>query len=287
MNNEFDENKNVSPYLNMTFKEMQESIDAMENILNKEYIELATPLYQFYDFEKNGILPEGMSEENLISESMKVREAWSKIFDLWNDSEFCGMEDGFMEVFNYPVKGGWKSKIIKFPKKEYLKEDKIKELSLEEATNLICPPAYVPNEIEILFRRYVYTFEESLWDSGMSAFVFFEISMKKRGVPGFEDTYAEIFGDEIGRESKNFKARLGMVGKKEEILNSFVPKDWFKKGYVEGLSDSHCGDCTAVACACMRCHSEDMFSVPETALWGKSAGYYLLNHRMNLNKKVL
>ncbi|MEG1301925.1 MAG: hypothetical protein RSC93_14640, partial [Erysipelotrichaceae bacterium] len=94
MNNEFDENKNVSPYLNMTFKEMQESIDAMENILNKEYIELATPLYQFYDFEKNGILPEGMSEENLISESMKVREAWSKIFDLWNDSEFCGMEDG-------------------------------------------------------------------------------------------------------------------------------------------------------------------------------------------------
>jgi hypothetical protein len=69
-------------------------------------------------------------------------------------------------------------------------------------------------------------------------------------------------------------------------------EDWdiidpsFQKYVVEALSDMHGGDCTAVACSCMRCHAEGVFKVPYTANWDKGTGYKMEQEFLNLKKKL-
>ncbi len=63
----------------------------------------------------------------------------------------------------------------------------------------------------------------------------------------------------------------------KDIWDAFIDHDWFKKVYIDGLSDIHSGDCTAIACSCMRCHSEEMFGIPGTANWSKHEGWRLWN----------
>lgn len=44
------------------------------------------------------------------------------------------------------------------------------------------------------------------------------------------------------------------------------------KDYVEELSGSHNGDCTCVACSCLKCHAERLVGVDTTAGLGKHEG---------------
>ncbi len=50
--------------------------------------------------------------------------------------------------------------------------------------------------------------------------------------------------------------------------------------FTAGLKEPHTGDCTAVACPCLRCHAELLYRLPSTVTWGKHEGYRLWT-RMN------
>ena len=50
--------------------------------------------------------------------------------------------------------------------------------------------------------------------------------------------------------------------------------------FTTGLAEAHTGDCTAVACPCLRCHAERLYRLPSTVSWNKHEGYRLW-HRMN------
>ena len=66
-----------------------------------------------------------------------------------------------------------------------------------------------------------------------------------------------------------------------------IPYEDYKKSMEEDLASAHCGDCTAVAASCMRCHAEGHYGIPFTAVWmregGKSAGWRLLHEWRKLN----
>lgn len=47
----------------------------------------------------------------------------------------------------------------------------------------------------------------------------------------------------------------------------------FKAGMEKDLADHHGGDCTAIACSCIRCWAEDLYDIPSTVTWnGKHEG---------------
>ena len=72
----------------------------------------------------------------------------------------------------------------------------------------------------------------------------------------------------------------------KEVWEAFMSYENFKETWGRKyLAEHHCGDCTAVACSCMRCHAEARYK-QDTVTWnGKSEGWKLLNQYNDEIKK--
>ncbi len=125
------------------------------------------------------------------------------------------------------------------------------------------PPAYVPSEIEHVAAYRLECLQYICWDSLLG------INMARSGdwnsvfsdpKKHAEDRLAELLADLFTNDPAK---------KKLECWERLVDFDKFKAGMIEDLASEHCGDCTAVACACARCHAEDKYGLPNTVTWGK------------------
>lgn len=56
--------------------------------------------------------------------------------------------------------------------------------------------------------------------------------------------------------------------------------------FTQGLQEPHTGDCTAVACPCVRCHAERLYGLPSTVTWSKHTGAQLLGRLNSLARKA-
>lgn len=67
----------------------------------------------------------------------------------------------------------------------------------------------------------------------------------------------------------------------DEYWDVFAPNFNYIK---DGLKEQHAGDCTAIACTCIRCLAESMYKIDYTANWSKHEGHRLLNEYNKLKK---
>lgn len=273
----------INPYWEMSAGELQKMVDALENILNNQFIQMLMPVYHFYEFKTLGIMPEGMNEDLIIKECMTQRKIWDTIYDDWNQKDLS-LSDSFLNYFYSHLNTQFKK--VETPPIKYLTQEDVMAMSLEETNQFLAPKYYVPSEIEIVYRQFVYSFEEPLWDIIMSFFTFFEKTMDEAGFVEFSKCYSSIFAENIIYKHKDFLEILENVNKPRRILECLTDTNWFHRVYVDGLSDSHAGDCTAFACSCMRCHAEEMFKVPDTAIWNKAVGSALIHRNMNLRNSL-
>lgn len=136
----------------------------------------------------------------------------------------------------------------------------------------LSPPAHQPTEAEIKLAKARYAMEYPIWEMMDKLTMYYEMTKGKE--PSFPYTNEGIEKD--AKEAME-EWNKGMDKWEGDMWDAFIDHDWFKKAYIDGLSDMHCGDCTAIACSCMRCHSEQMFGIPNTANWGKNEGWRLWN----------
>ncbi len=153
----------------------------------------------------------------------------------------------------------------------------------------IHPPGHMPTEVEHRAAYYLWVLKDIVYDSLLA------IHMARTGQFGpvgsaskeGEDAYAERRLQELlkslfdsDKESKN---------PEWESWEHRWPYEKFKADWGSALVDSHCGDCTAVAAPCLRCHAEDLYGVPGTATWmregGKKEGWRLLHEYRALKAK--
>lgn len=96
-------------------------------------------------------------------------------------------------------------------------------------------------------------------------------------------THAEMLDNElkyIAKKSDEWKGQM-------EFYESWYPFEDFMKVWAVELVEPHCGDCTAVASPCSRCHAEEFYSIPNTATWnGKNEGWKLYNQYYDLKDKL-
>lgn len=134
----------------------------------------------------------------------------------------------------------------------------------------LSPPAYQPSSEEIALAKARYVFENNIWE------IFYYLGLYIDFLEGkslsFPDTEENV--KKRAKASINFwEKSLEKWDDNNNIWDCFLSDEWFKAAYVDGLSDTHGGDCTAYAGSCMRCHAEQMFKIPYTANWDKHKGY--------------
>jgi len=138
---------------------------------------------------------------------------------------------------------------------------------------ILNPPAYQPTEHEIKLAKARYAMENNIWEMMHSLIQYHELNNGKE--PSFPYTK-----EGIENEAKNAIEKWNKIMNKwdneDDVIEAFVNDEWFQKCYVSGLSEIHSGDCTAFPSSCQRCHSEELFRIPNSATWkGKHEGYRL------------
>lgn len=147
----------------------------------------------------------------------------------------------------------------KYVKKEY-------KYVNEEKLN---PPAYIPSKEEINLAMARYAIENNIWEIIHNLEIYIDsLEGKTLSFP-----YTKEKVEKYGKKAlEQWNDAMEKWEGSENLWDAFVDPKWFNDAYVAGLSDMHAGDCTAIACSCMRCHAEGMFKIPHTANWGKHEG---------------
>lgn len=140
--------------------------------------------------------------------------------------------------------------------------------------DILRPPAYIPTENEILLAKARYAMEEHVYS------IFFDMQNYISFLEGKE--LPKHYDEKMIKKNYDYSvAKWDKAMSKwddcNELFEAFVDDDWFKKCYIESLSDIHMGDCTAFPSSCMRCHAEEIFRIPNTVNWGKHEGYKLFS----------
>ncbi len=139
--------------------------------------------------------------------------------------------------------------------------------------DILNPPAYQATENEIKLAKARYAMENNIWEMIHSLIQYHELKNGKE--PSFPYTEKIIEDNAKGAIEKWNKAMNKWDGE-DDIIEAFVNNEWFQMCYVSGLSEIHSGDCTAFPSSCQRCHSEELFRIPNTATWkGKHEGHRL------------
>lgn len=257
---------NISKYLDISVSKVEKTIENMEHILNNELFDLLLPIYYWVKLKQEGKNLSDVSDEELFNLYKKATERLDLIFQRFE--EYSDLVDGFLSVFEYDVLDI--QKYINYNNHECVNftDEKINNLTKKEIIEILSPSPYEPSETEILLNNYRYAFTESIWD------IFWDL-------PCEENDFNQ---DRAIRFYSNVESLLEHRHKKEAILDKLIGQKWFVIAFVQGLSEMHGGDCTAIACSCMRCHSEEMFNIPATAIWsGKHQGSKLFS-KMLLEK---
>lgn len=134
---------------------------------------------------------------------------------------------------------------------------------------LLNPPAYQPNNQEIMLAKARYVFDNEIWQT------VYYLRLYINSLEGHEAKFPYT-KEGLEKQAKsaitNWDKNLEKWTDDNELWDCFITQEWFQKVYVNSLSDYHSGDCTAFACSCSRCHAENMFKIPNTANWSKSEG---------------
>lgn len=173
--------------------------------------------------------------------------------------------------------------------KKDINDNNLNNMTDDDIINAICPPAYIPTENEIKLAKYNYAMENNIYDilSAFSNFYKLIQEEKSQGIV-FDDEHKSGYytKKEILKEAQEAMVDWQTALEKwdDDLLDTFVDKDWFHTCYTSSLSDIHCGDCTAVASSCMRCHAEERFKLENTAKWGKHQGWEFMNKYFDIMK---
>ena len=281
--------ENLNPYLNYSKEDFEKFNTYAEKILNNEIHLIGKPLYDFYEMVSNEKVHSETEKQTIWQEAEKAQKMWFEILDLWNQEEL-NLAESFMMYFNYPLNKTLVGSVIKTePVKIPFEEADIPNVPIEVLQKYLCPPAYVPQDIEIEFNRYRYAFEEYIWDrlNSMACFYAIEKEKLKTDYVANPNSNNEVFCYNIEGYTKYYLDSFNLRNtSKGAVLGDLVSSKWFHTAYVDGLSDEHGGDCTAFPVSCMRCHAEEMFSIPYTARWGKSKGNSMIMRIINYQKEM-
>lgn len=281
--------KNLNPYLDYKKEDFENFNKYAEEILNNEIHLIGKPLYDFYQMISNNGNYSEPEKQKIWQEAEKSQKMWFEILDLWNQEKF-NLAESFMIHFNYPLKKTLLESVIKTePVKIPFEEEDIPNIPIEVLQKYLSPTAYIPTDIEIEFNRYRFAFEEYVWDRLHSMSCFYSIQKEKLEKDYVENPNSsnETFCYNIENHTKYYLEVFNLRNTfKGAVLEDLVSSKWFQTAYVNGLSDEHGGDCTAFAVSCMRCHAEEMFSIPHTARWSKSKGYSMIMRVTNHHKKI-
>lgn len=152
---------------------------------------------------------------------------------------------------------------IKYEKREYKYKNE----------DILCPPAYVPSKNEIALAKARYVIEENIWE----IIHYMELYIKSLEGKELKFPYTK---ESVEKNAKNcievWNKSIDSLEDGMNIWDCFINHAWFKRAYIDTLSDMHEGDCTAFPASCMRCQAESIFNIPNSANWkGKSEGYRL------------
>jgi hypothetical protein len=133
-------------------------------------------------------------------------------------------------------------------------------------------PNYLPSSTEIALAKARYAVDEHIWDVVTSLELYIQsLEGKKMDFP----YTVESVKLDADRSLKAWHAAQECWDNDKDLWDYFVSDEWFKKAYVDSLSEIHGGDCTALPGSCCRCHAEAMFKIPSTVTWNKHDGYRL------------
>jgi hypothetical protein len=146
-------------------------------------------------------------------------------------------------------------------------------------TDPIHPPPYVPTEQEHKLAYMKWMLERIVWDELLGIDMLRGDLLKKTVKP----TVKQRLGLDPQEWEKRLQSLLDRLFRPEkehapdaDAWENLLRFEDFKAESTKDLAGYHCGDCVAVACACIRCHLEDLYEIPSTVTWnGKHEGWYL------------
>lgn len=140
---------------------------------------------------------------------------------------------------------------------------------------ILSPPVYQPSENELIVAKAKYVFENVLWSIIYYTTEYLKIVNEESTK---SETKKEMIKKEVDRYMEKWNKGMEVWSDEIEFWDAFLPKDWFKRAFIDSLSDTHMGDCTGFPSSCMRCHAEELFNIPNTVSWkGKGEGSKLYN----------
>lgn len=216
----------------------------------------------------------------ILQKSTEAQDYWNKLMSRWENYELLDVILNFDNPSHEIENSLFKDDEVE-PHLPYITREDIDKMTLEEALNHLLPPAYVPSEEEIILRAYGYLFEDTMFEFMYDINEFTHYCKDAEGKTKEELNFEKEHRVRSANYYRSYVNKLLSPDSEESSLDShkdmwkLVDREWFNRCYVEGLSDSHCGDCTAVACSCIRCHSESLFKIPQTSIWDKHTGSYL------------
>ncbi len=146
--------------------------------------------------------------------------------------------------------------------------------------HVIHPPAYKPTELEHRAAYLKWCLQDIVWENLLF------IDMCRRGM---FDNHPSLKTDPKVLAEERLQELLGglfpVEDKDGEPWERRFPFEKFKVAHEGYLAEAHCGDCVAVACACARCQTEDLYKVPFTATWDKYEGNALYHQYRQTIKK--
>lgn len=231
-------------------KELKIELEIIENLLSDPEYDISG--MEFYN------------ETNAINIAMKVQQ------------ELIALKNKIITLEN---------KVQELTPTSKYKEVKHKYKNLERLE----PPAYIPTKEEISLAKARYVMEENIW--GIVHYLIMYINL----LEGKEIRRSNVYTPEIIKTSaieaiKKWNEAMNKWNDVDDIWEAFLDKEWFNSTYIDSLSVMHEGDCTAIACSCMRCQAENVFNIPSTVTWGKSEGYKLyqeFNEDFEMKNKII
>jgi hypothetical protein len=162
------------------------------------------------------------------------------------------------------------------------------EKRYEELKAKLMPPAPELDEKDITIAHARYAMNSLIWDYMYDMVIY----LKWLENPENDEVRGWIKIRDDNKIKDDAIQSANILWKKIHDLDDDKHEDWdriepkFREHILGSLSDMHGGDCTAVACSCMRCHAEETFKVPYTANWSKGEGYKMEQEFLNLKKKL-
>lgn len=162
------------------------------------------------------------------------------------------------------------------------------EKRYEELKAKLMPPAPDLDEKDITIAHARAAINSLIWDYMYDMVIY----LKWLDNPDDDEVRGWIKIRDADRTKSDAIRNAGFLWKKIHSLEEDKYEDWdriapnFRDHVLSSLSDMHSGDCTAVACSCMRCHAEGVFKVPYTANWDKGTGYRMEQEFNTLHKKL-